>query len=62
MQSIAESKLSAGALWQPDRTHDFAHATATAAQPAAYGHPTRRTGGVGAELKWPRIDRRRLTE
>ncbi len=56
MQAVAEPELSAGALWQPDWSHDLAHTAAAAAEPAAHRHPTRRAGEVGAELEWPWID------
>ena len=62
MKAIAESKLGTGAEWQTDRSHDLAHTTAVATEPATLCHPARRAGGIGAELKWSRIDRRRLAE
>jgi len=62
MQPIAESELSAGTVWQSNRTHDLAHAAAAAVKPATCRHPARRAGGVGAELEWPWIDGRRFAE
>ena len=56
MQTVAESKLSAGALRQPNRSHDLAHTTAAAAEPATHRHPAWWADGVGAELEWSRIN------